>query len=161
MKILDTMGKKDIIKSVISIVVIIVLAVLIVNANKLISPKRAQEPTAPASGAITDYGECFNKDPTTVVFVHSNYCPHCRDMMPIIEELEKEGYKFYWAESSDSEAREIVNNCFSELLSGYVPQFICPNMGEEQTGAMSKDELKGFADDCIKFKNEGISLNER
>lgn len=144
---------KGIIKTIASIVVIVALAILIVNINKLVSLKGAnvvKEPGTPTTGgAVTDYGGCFSEDPSTVVFVHSNYCPHCRDMMPIVEELEKEGYKFYWAESSDSEAGEIVSNCFSDLLSGYVPQFICPATGEERTGAMSKAELKEFAGGCI------------
>lgn len=147
------MGKNDLIKSAVSIVVIIVLAVLIVNANKLISPKKpivGQEENLPLDGGdVTDYGECFNEEPGTVVFVYSNSCPYCNNMKPIINELENEGYKFYWAESSDSESRAIVSDCFSDLLGGYVPQFICPKMGVEKTGAMSKDELKGFADSCV------------
>ena len=149
-KIFNHMGKKDLIKSGISVLVIIVLAVLIVNANNLISPRAVQEQDMPASGgSVTDYGECFSENPSTVVFVHSNGCPHCRNMVPIIEELENEGYGFYWAESSDSESREMVNSCFAELLGGYVPQFICPATGKEQTGGMSKEELKKFADSCI------------
>ena len=144
------MRKEDLIKSTVSALVIIVLAVLVVNANKLISPRAVQEQEMPASeGSVKDYGECFSKDLSTVVFVHSNGCPHCRTMVPIIEELEKEGYGFYWAESSDSEAKEVVSSCFSELLGGYVPQFICPATGKEQTGGMSREELKKFADDCI------------
>lgn len=143
---------KDVTKTIASIVVIVLLAVLIVNMNKMIPPKvpkTAEEGQDILSrGKAPDYGDCFNKDPGTTVFVYSNSCPYCRSMMTIIEELEGEGYKFYWAESSDSEAEAIVSNCFNDLLSGYVPQFICPATGEEKTGAMSKAELKGFADDC-------------
>lgn len=164
------MEKADIIKMVISVVIIIVLAIFIVNINKVITPKvpkiveeqtvpTLNEPksdTAVTGGIVTeenveDYGQCFSKygkSANTVVFVHSNYCPHCRNMMPIVEELEKEGYKFYWAESSDNEAIEIVNNCFNNLLTGYVPQFICPKTGKEQTGGMGKADLKEFADNC-------------
>ena len=148
-KIYD-IGKNDLIKSAVSVLVIIILAVLIVNANKLISPKAVQEQDMPASeGSVKDYEECFSEDPSTVVFVYSNSCPYCNNMKPIINELENEGYNFYWAESSDTEAREVVNSCFAELLGGYVPQFICPATGKEQTGAMSKEELKKFADDCV------------
>jgi len=143
------MGKKDLTKTIVSIIVVVVLAVFIVNINKVISPKvPLSEGIQTTGNSVIDYGECFDKDPSTIVFVHSNGCPHCRNMMPIIEELEEEGYKFYWAESSDSEAIEVVDNCFSDLLSGYVPQFICPATGKEQTGSMSKDELKYFADSC-------------
>jgi thiol-disulfide isomerase/thioredoxin len=145
------MGKKNTTKSIVSALIIIALAVLIVNANKLVSPKvPGEEPTKPiGSESVVDYENCFSEDPSTVVFVYSNSCPYCNNMKPIIEELEKEGYKFYWAESSDSEARDIVSSCFNDLLSGYVPQFICPKTGKEQTGAMSKADLKKFADDCI------------
>jgi hypothetical protein len=146
------MGKNDLIKSGIAILVIIILAVLIANVNKLISPKvpvTGEKPIAAVSGeAIKDYGECFEKDLSTVIFVYSNSCPYCNQMKPLIKELEGEGYKFYWAESSDSEAKEIVSGCFSGLLGGYVPQFICPATGTEKTGAMSKGDLKKFADNC-------------
>lgn len=146
------MIKKDIIKSSASILIIIVLAVVIVNVNKFISPKAPQ--TAEESQGVlsesnpVDYGECFNKDPSTIIFVHSNSCPHCIRMKPIVTELEGEGHKFYWAESSDIESRELISNCFSDLIGGYVPQFICPATGKEQTGAMNKEELKTFSDNC-------------
>jgi len=147
------MMKKDIIKSWVSILIVILLVVVIVNINKFIPPAKVQ--TAGSSqdvlseGNVVDYGGCFDKDPSTVVFIHSNSCPHCVRMKPIIEDLEGEGYKFYWAESSDMEAREIISSCFSDLLGGYVPQFICPSKGTERTGSMSKAELKGFADSCV------------
>ena len=147
------MEKGDIIKSILSILVIIILAVLILNADKLISPRKrvvGEDSITPLSGgAVRDYRDCFSDDPSAIVFLHSNSCPHCRSMMPIIEELEEEGYNFYWAESSDSEARDVISNCFSDIIGGYVPQFICPATGNEQTGAMSKDNLREFADDCV------------
>jgi len=147
------MVKGNIMKTIVSIVVIIVLVVFIVNIDKFVSPKtpRISEDKTKllTERATKDYGECFDKDPSTVVFLYSDSCPYCNKMKPLIEELESEGYNFYWAESSDSEAREIIGNCFSELVGGYVPQFICPATGEEQTGAMSKDNLREFADDCI------------
>ena len=147
------MRNKDLMKSGIAVLIIIVLAVLVVNANKLIkskAPETTEKQNIDSTGeSVVDYGDCFSEDPSTVVFVHSNGCPHCKSMMPIIEELEKEGYKFYWAESSDSAARQVVNDCFSDILGGYVPQFICPKTGKEKTGGMSKAELKSFADSCI------------
>ena len=138
-----------------SITAIIVLAILIVNIDKLIPSSTSnaiEQPIAKLTEDLTDYAACFSnygQPPSAVVFVHSNSCPHCRSMMPIIEELEDEGYQFFWAEGSDSKAEEIVSTCFSNLLSGYVPQFICPNPGEEETGEMSKAELKSFADKCV------------
>jgi len=144
--------KKDMIKSIISLAVIIVLAVLIVNMNKFISPNvpnAAEVGDSPLTdGSQVDYGECFSEDLSTVLFVYSNTCPYCNQMKPIVKELEDEGYGFYWAEGSDSSAMGVISTCFSDLIGGYVPQFICPSNGQEQTGAMDKADLKKFADDC-------------
>ncbi len=146
------MVKQDIVKSLVAILVIIVLAVLIVNVNRFISPKvpqKAEEKQDVLSErSVVDYSGCFSNSPGTVVFIHSNSCPHCVRMKPVIEELEGEGYSFYSAESSDTEAREIISSCLSDMLSGYVPQFVCPSTGVEKTGSMSKEELKAFADSC-------------
>ncbi len=106
------------------------------------------EMTETTSNAIADCLSDYNISSSTVVFIHSNYCPHCKAMMPIVKELEDEGYIFYWAESSDQEAQIIVDACLSEVMSGYVPQFICPSTGAEKTGEMSKSTLKAFADNC-------------
>ncbi|MBW2988703.1 hypothetical protein KY358_00130 [Candidatus Woesearchaeota archaeon] len=143
---------KDIIKSAASLAVIIILAVIIVNANKFTregGETGAGESQELINDGSKDYGECFDKDPSTVVFLYSNSCPHCSSMKPIVSELIKEGYSFYMAEGSNAEAREIISRCLSSLVNGYVPQFICPATGKERTGAMSKAELKGFADSCI------------
>ncbi len=143
------MKKNDFIKTAASILIIIVLAVIIVNASKFISTEKAPtEQQTIQNNEGVDYSDCFSGSPDTVVFVYSNSCPHCHNMMPIIQELEGEGHKFYWAESSDAGARQVINECFSDLMSGYVPQFICPPNGEEITGEMSKSELKAFAEEC-------------
>ena len=157
------MAKGDTLKSLLTLLGIVIFAVFIVNLNKFIPQKEvnnaeesaalgiggAEESAALGSGQdVKDYGECFSESPDTVVFVHSNSCPHCRTMFPIVEELEEEGYKFYWAEGSDSAAREVIGTCFSDIVGGYVPQFICPKTGKEKTGAMSKSELIKFSDEC-------------
>ena len=97
-----------------------------------------------AAACLSDY-EISN---STIIFIHSNSCPHCQTMIPIVRELESEGYSFYWAESSNQEASSIANTCLVDLMNGYVPQFICPLTGNEKTGAMSQEELKTFADNC-------------
>ncbi len=159
-------NKMGAISLIISIIVIIILAVFIININKIIPAKISDKElnknkelsiNIPVNPSITnttmsDVSRCFNnygKSGDTVLFVHSDYCPHCKNMMPIIRDLENEGYKFYWAEGSDSQAEEIITNCFSNLLSGYVPQFICPGNSKEYTGEMDKLTLKKFADDCV------------
>lgn len=152
------MAKGDAIKSLLALIGIIVFAVLIVNVGKIIPQKQIgavegnvdleSNQNLRSDQDVSKYGECFSESSSTVVFVHSNYCPHCKTMFPIVEEVEKEGYKFFWAEGSDVEARQVIDDCFSDLLSGYVPQFICPKTGIEQTGGMSKEDLKKFAEDC-------------
>ena len=97
-----------------------------------------------AAACLSDYGVSDR----TIIFIHSNSCPHCQTMIPIVRELESEGYSFYWAESSNQEASSIANICLVDLMNGYVPQFICPLTGNEKTGAMSQEDLKTFADNC-------------
>ena len=92
---------------------------------------------------ITKYG--IPKD--AVIFVYSDSCPHCANMKPLVKELEEESYSFYWAGGSDSKSREILNDCFADVMKGYVPQFICSN-GVEHTGEMSIENLREFADKC-------------
>ncbi|MBA3063974.1 hypothetical protein FP803_00890, partial [Candidatus Woesearchaeota archaeon] len=92
---------------------------------------------------ITKYG--LKKD--TVIFVYSDSCPHCNNMKPLVTELEDAGYNFYWATGSDSNAYEMLNECFADIMTGYIPQFICPD-GVEHTGEMPIEDLKNFADKC-------------
>lgn len=154
------MVKKDTIKTIISIAVIIVLAIIITSVNNMVFSKslgeletgaRVESGVSEGGDGLNsngDYSGCFSHSQDTVVFVYSNSCPYCNQMKPIVKELESEGYKFYWAEGSDKEAREIIDGCFSDLTGGYVPQVICPATGKEQTGAMDKSSLKRFADNC-------------
>jgi len=125
---------------------IMALSVLFANIDLFIGEQQQmQQQAEPLPG---NYAECmagYGIEPS-VVFVYSRYCPHCRSMIPIIKELEQEGYSIYSAEGS--EQTELIQTCFSPLLSGYVPQFICPMTGSETTGEMSKEELKKFIESC-------------
>lgn len=100
--------------------------------------------SAPASGCAGKYGLSSN----TVVFYHANWCPHCNNMIPIVKELESEGYTFYWAESDDVSAMDAVTECFSDVLEGGIPEFICAGNKVYKMGEMSKTELKNFAEKC-------------
>jgi len=104
---------------------------------------------APITASAVD-DECITKydiPKNTVIFVYSESCSHCAKMKPLVKELEGEGYNFYWAGGSDSNAYEMLNECFTDIMTGYVPQFICPD-GVEYTGEMSIEDLKAFADKC-------------
>ncbi len=108
-----------------------------------VSPITIDEMDEINDDCITKYG--LTKG--TVIFVYSDSCPHCQNMKPLVKELEDTGYNFYWAGSSDSNAYKILNECFADIMTGYIPQFICPD-GVEHTGEMPIDDLKDFADKC-------------
>lgn len=92
------------------------------------------------------YSSEFSSD--TVIFYHADWCPHCRNMIPIVEELEKEGYKFHSAESTSGEGVAIVTKCFSDVIQGSIPQFICAGTKVSKLGELSKSALKEFAENC-------------
>ena len=69
-------------------------------------------------------------------------------MKPLVSELEEEGYSFKWASVSDSEAKGLLRDCFSDVLAGGVPQFICAKNGENLVGEKSKSVLRDFAESC-------------
>lgn len=93
---------------------------------------------------INKYG--ITKD--TIIFYHADWCPHCANMKPVVQELEKEGYRFHWAETSTGEGVDIVNDCLKDSIQGGVPEFICADTGEYKMGAISKSALKAFAESC-------------
>jgi hypothetical protein len=107
--------------------------------------------------AIAECVKPYNITPDTVIFYHSNQCGWCAKMKPGVENLQSEGYSFYWAEASDAGSMEVITNCVSDYMtSGGVPQFICVKNGVIKVGAFTDENsnldeatLKKFADDCI------------
>jgi len=90
--------------------------------------------------------ECETIDFKEIVFIYSLECPHCQKMAPIVKELEEEGYEFFWAESGSVDGKKAYD-CYSEIPSGYIPQFICNNNNETIDGYMEKEELKEWIDE--------------
>lgn len=86
-----------------------------------------------------------------VLFYHTDSCPHCRDMMPLVSELESEGYSFKWLNAVNASNKELVDRCYSGILqvgSG-VPQFGCVASGELHLGAFTGiDSVREFAESC-------------
>ncbi len=100
---------------------------------------------------VEKYSRCavengLTKD--TIVFVYSDGCPHCVRMKPIVGELEEEEYNFKWASVADNDVKGLLRDCFSDVLAGGVPQFICAKNGENLVGEKSKSVLRDFADIC-------------
>ena len=154
------MKNADKIKALVSVVVILILAIVIVNMNSIfpvnnniaMGQQITKQTTRTDTNVIVDSSTCVGKygiPENAVVFIYADWCPHCANMKPVVQKLEGEGYNFYWVESSDSKASEVVINCLSDLVGGYIPQFICPKTGKEQTGEMTEYQLKQFADACI------------
>jgi len=106
----------------------------------------------PITGNIVKDGEdCssnYGLTEDTIIFYHADWCPYCQDMVIIVRELEQEGYNFHWAESSSGDGVDVVVECFKDSLQGGVPEFICAKDGSYKMGAMSKSNLKKFADEC-------------
>lgn len=166
--------KKDLILLGSSLVALLVLVLLLFNLNSIFGTPDVEMDNLQNSGAITgnnvgdsvdeqtavpdsDSSELNEKQkcmvdlgvsPDNVIFYHSNTCPHCTAMKPKIEELEQEGYDFFWAEGSDKEVSQVVGKCFGDMVEGYVPLFICPSNLETKVGAMTEGDLKAFADRC-------------
>ena len=134
------MKKNTSIKIIISVVIIIALAAFIVNINSIIP----QAPTLSQNLSGQNYSDCFSQSPDTLVFVYSNTCPHCQAMKPIVQELQQEGYKFYYAESTDPQARDLVTGCFGDL-----------QRAQRIQGRCQRQSLKvlQIAAQAVKFKN--------
>jgi thiol-disulfide isomerase/thioredoxin len=104
-----------------------------------------------SSADVEKYASCATKnglDKKTVIFLYSDSCPHCQKMKPIITELQSENYNFKWASVSDNEMRNILSECYSDVLAGGVPQFICAKNGQTIVGEKSKETMAEFAKSC-------------
>ena len=89
----------------------------------------------------------------TVAFYHASWCPHCLKMAPWVENTEKLGYRFLWAQIDDPGNRNatIAAECLSSVLKlgEGIPQFACPSNGKLQIGEFpSEADLVKFAADC-------------
>ncbi|MFH1470981.1 MAG: thioredoxin family protein [Candidatus Micrarchaeota archaeon] len=87
----------------------------------------------------------------TMMFYHADWCPHCAKMKPIVEELENNGYKFYWIEEKNETAITVLNDCLTTVIDprGGYPQFGCPSLKKAVPGEMSKEELENFVKACV------------
>lgn len=88
--------------------------------------------------------------PNVVYFIHADWCPHCQKMKPWVQQLEGEGYEFFWAESSNTSAIQIATSCLQGIAKmQYIPEFVCiSNRGDHVGEFASIDEMRAFADEC-------------
>ena len=85
-------------------------------------------------------------DQETIVFYYTDWCSACQTMVPIVVQLEEEGYKFLKIKANEDS--ELIESCFKDKLSTKVPQFICVSTSEIKEGTLSKDNLIAFANSC-------------
>ncbi|CEG12349.1 membrane hypothetical protein [groundwater metagenome] len=94
----------------------------------------------------------YNISEDAVAFYHTDWCPHCQKMKPLVQNLTNQGYKFLSVEAEkEPENVKIVNDCFSNVFNtkqGY-PQFGCAANGKSKVGEfMSIEDMQKFADEC-------------
>ncbi|HEX55263.1 MAG TPA: thioredoxin [Candidatus Altiarchaeales archaeon] len=96
----------------------------------------------------------YNISKNSVIFFHTEWCSHCRKMVPWIEKLENETYEFVWIDANDDERMKIVRECLAQILDkrGYVPQFACPANSKLHIGEFRTiDEMRKFAEECRNY----------
>ncbi len=95
--------------------------------------------------------EKYNIGEDTIAFYHSDTCPHCVKMKPLVQKLENKGYKFLWVNVADAEKMKIAKECLPDVLNFNegIPQFGCPSNKKLKIGAfMSIEDMQKFADEC-------------
>ena len=102
------------------------------------------EPVLPETAAcVEEYGLAT----TDIIFYYATADPYSVTMLGIVQKLESEGTRFYWAEYFDEERAEVANKCF--VLEEFVPQFICPKTGEVKIGTLRESSLRAFVAGCV------------
>ena len=79
------------------------------------------------------------------MFITSDKCKVCADAESLIGKFSN---SFFRINAKDKEKLGIAKKCFSEQITAYVPQFICPFNNKVKTGKISEQELKDFVADC-------------
>jgi hypothetical protein len=154
--------------SVVLVVCIILLVVLFVQSMKnAISSGAVMEPYAESSSfefetlppvgwetaaaGWNTRGECLQAhglDAKTPIFSYLPTCPHCRTMLPVIQELMRGGHGFELVDRTDPANSKMLYACLGGIVGNSVPQLICPNTGNERTGTLTMNEIVEFEQAC-------------
>jgi hypothetical protein len=90
----------------------------------------------------------YGIEKTTVIFIYADDCVYSKAMMPIVEQLEKEGYSFYFANTANGSALQPVVACLKNIAQmSSTPEFVCVN-NKSHVGTWSIELLRGFAEEC-------------
>ncbi|MFW6046254.1 MAG: peptidylprolyl isomerase [Candidatus Woesearchaeota archaeon] len=99
---------------------------------------------------LSESEECYAEDDLadSVLYIYDDGCPHCQDMLPIVDELITEGHAIEKVNTKDRQTIDTIMSCSPGQISG-VPAYVCPTTGESFAGAVSKSELEDFIAECI------------
>lgn len=73
-------------------------------------------------------------------------CPHCEDMMPLVERLKGEGFAIEQRETWHNEENARLQETHDKNLCGGVPFFINTESGGFVCGAADYETLKAWAE---------------
>lgn len=93
--------------------------------------------------SLADFMNSLPKDRTVLVDIGAEWCPPCKKMLPVLEELEREGYTVIRIDGGSQ--TELVKALHAEAF----PTFISFNDGKEvsrATGVISKEKLQKMVD---------------
>ncbi|MFH1470982.1 MAG: hypothetical protein ABIF01_04490 [Candidatus Micrarchaeota archaeon] len=90
----------------------------------------------------------YGLDPALPVFTYLPTCPHCANMKPIMQELDKSGYPVSWVDRSQVSENVMVTKCLKGAVQGVVPQLICPKTLSQKTGELLESEALRFIETC-------------
>jgi len=89
---------------------------------------------------VKDHDDFILNNKKCIMFFGSHKCPHCRDMVPVIEKMTRQypGVKF-----SHAEVTKVVMNDFHENLNGHLteglPQFYAYRDGQPVARILGAD----------------------
>jgi len=93
----------------------------------------------------------YNVSKNSVIFYYAESCPYSQEMMPWVQALETEGYKFEWVEASDQKKLGLTDECLGGIIqfAEGVPQFACPASNSLHIGEFdTQNDMRDFAQKC-------------
>ncbi len=113
-----------------------------------------QTQTDGAQSPQLDLLACLEKNNVSkngVVFYYADWCPYSQRMIPWVQALQAEGYKFEWVEVSDANRTMLTDECLGGIIqfAAGVPQFACPASNSLHIGEFdTQNDMRDFAQKC-------------
>lgn len=134
--------------------------IVISNTSANVSANTSVVTNFSKNSSTTDLTDGMESTPTAclakygidegVVFIYADWCPHCQDMKPLVQQLQREGFSVYLAPSTNSTVVGYLRECLSGIAQlRYIPEFVCPSNGKSKVGKFSNiDEMRAFFQAC-------------